>query len=57
MDSVQVYRVTGRVRFGPGDVLILSDPEQIAAFKAAGIIENRPQEILKLKEQKQQEAE
>jgi len=57
MDSVQVYRVIGRVRYGPGDVLILSDPEQIAAFKAAGIIEDRPQQTIKLAKEQKQEAE
>lgn len=44
--KIELYRVTGRIRLGPGDVVLLADARQIEELKRLGVIEGAPLETV-----------
>jgi hypothetical protein len=55
---VEVYRVTGRIRLGPGDVILLKDARAIEELTRLGVIEPEPMEsfdVTKPKSKQQEE--
>jgi len=44
MMKFELYRVTGRIRLGAGDSIVLKDVRQIEELKRLGVIEAEPAE-------------
>jgi hypothetical protein len=55
--QVKVFRVTGRLRLGPGDTVILDDKEIISELQHLGVIEAEPMQVLDVQPTKRKKEE
>lgn len=55
--KIERYRVTGRLRMGPGDSILLTNAELIAYLKRLGVIEEKPLEIFNTVEKPEKKGE
>jgi hypothetical protein len=55
--QVKVFRVTGRLRLGPGDTVILDDKEIISELQHLGVIEAEPMQALDVQPTKRKKEE
>jgi hypothetical protein len=55
--QIKIFRVTGRLRLGPGDTVMLSDKETISELQQMGVIEAEPMQELDVQPTKRKKAE